>query len=224
MFNELDIVKAMERSDMVTATAPQGIEQRRERQRFEARRAILDATEALVIESAGRDFSMRSLGRRCGYSAPTIYHYFGDKDGLIDALVDERLAELGAALDELADASDPHQSLRDLMLLSVDFWVSRGDVARLIWAVSSEGTTRMPAVIDRVSERIGEALRALADQARLRDMEIDTARQIVGAMLQGLISQRMNQPDQPRSPDLSERAIDALLLGLLQPAPNGDAR
>ena len=65
---------------------PPGIEHRRARQREEARRTILDATELLLIESGGFDFSIRSLSKRCGYSAPTVYHYFGDKDGLIDAL------------------------------------------------------------------------------------------------------------------------------------------
>ena len=47
-----------------------GIESRRERQRQEARRAILDSTQGLLSESEGGDFSIRSLAARCGYSAP----------------------------------------------------------------------------------------------------------------------------------------------------------
>ncbi len=58
---------------------------RRTRQREEARRAILDATEELLLEVGYDDFSMRRLVERCGYAAPSIYHYFGDKDGLIGA-------------------------------------------------------------------------------------------------------------------------------------------
>lgn len=224
MFNYLDIVKPTERFDMVIATAPQGISARRERQRGEARRAILDATEALVIESDGRDFSMRSLGRRCGYSAPTIYHYFGDKDGLIDALVDERLAQLGGALDQLAPVEDALDDLRAVLRLSVDFWASHATVARLIWMVSSSGQSRMPAVLDRFTERIAAAVRALIDGGRIQRLDVETTRQILAAMLQGLISQRINQPDHPWSPDLADRAIDTLLLGLTHPAPNGDAR
>ena len=46
--------------------------ERRERQRQDARRTILDATEALMIEKSGSDFSIRALGERSGYSAPSI--------------------------------------------------------------------------------------------------------------------------------------------------------
>ena len=86
----------------MSTTSPQGIEEagsriveRRERQRNEARQAILDATEELIIETGGSNFSIRSLGQRSGYSAPTVYHYFTDKDGLIDE------TEFGGMLDDL---------------------------------------------------------------------------------------------------------------------------
>jgi len=64
--------------DPVQAESGPRIEERRERQRQEARRTILDATEALMIEANGSDFSIRRLGEKSGYSAPTVYHYFGD--------------------------------------------------------------------------------------------------------------------------------------------------
>lgn len=204
---------------MATAAAPQGIAERRERQRLDARRAILDATEALVIESEGRDFSMRSLGRRCGYSAPTVYHYFGDKEGLIDALVDQRLALLVEALDQQAQADDALADLRGVLLLSVEFWATHATVARLIWTVSSKGKSRMPAVLDRVSERIESAVRELVDTRRFADLDVETARQMLWALLQGLISQRINTPDHPWSPNLGERSVDALLHGMTHPAP-----
>jgi AcrR family transcriptional regulator len=224
MFNHMDNVKAMEPVIMATADLPHGIDQRRERQRLEARRAILDATEALVIESQGCDFSMRSLGRRCGYSAPTVYHYFNDKDGLIDALVEERLAQLGHEFDALPTGDDPLRDLRSVCLMSFEFWASHPTVARLIWSVSSKGESRMPAVIDRVSERIEAAVRELAANDRFVGLDHDAAGQMLGALLQGLISQRINAPDHAWSPRLAERAIDTLLHGMTHPAREGDAR
>ena len=67
---------------------------RRERQRNQARRAILDATQAPTVEGGYEGFSMRQLAERCGYSAPTIYHYFGDKPGLISASLEEHYGRL----------------------------------------------------------------------------------------------------------------------------------
>ncbi len=43
----------------------------RRRNRQQARRAILEATEALMLEGGGDDFSIRRVATRCGYSAPT---------------------------------------------------------------------------------------------------------------------------------------------------------
>ena len=209
---------------MATADIPHGIDQRRERQRLEARRAILDATEALVIESQGCDFSMRSLGRRCGYSAPTVYHYFNDKDGLIDALVEERLAQLGHEFDALPAGDDPLKDLRAVCLMSFEFWASHPTVARLIWSVSSKGESRMPALIDRVAERVDAAVRQLAADARLVDLDAESAGQMVGALLQGLISQRINTPDRVSAPWLAERAIDTLLHGMTHSAREGNGR
>lgn len=219
----MDIVKNMEPIEMATADLPHGIDQRRERQRLEARRAILDATEALVIESQGCDFSMRSLGRRCGYSAPTVYHYFGDKDGLIDALVDERLARLGQEFDDLSTCGDSQADLRAVLLMSVEFWASHPTLARLIWSVSSKGESRMPAVIDRVSERVAAAVRELVESGRFVGLDEETAGPMLGALLQGLISQRINAPERTWPPQLAERAIDALLHGMTHPAREGDA-
>ena len=45
-----------------TADTRPRIEERRQRQREDARRAILDATEALMVEKSGSNFSIRSLG------------------------------------------------------------------------------------------------------------------------------------------------------------------
>ena len=198
----------------VTGTdSPRGNDQRRERQRFEARRAILDATEALVIESAGCDFSIRSLGPRCGYSAPTVYHYF-----------DERTEKLGEQFDALPPQDDALEELRALMVRSVDFWASNPTLARLIWSVTSKGESRMPAVMDRVGQRIGDAVRALAESGRFGDLDEDMAGQMVRALNQGLISQRINQPEHPWSPALTENAIDSLLRGMTQPALGGATR
>ena len=50
---------------------PQPAAQRRQQQRRDARRAILDAAESLILESGYERFSIRRLASRCGYTAPT---------------------------------------------------------------------------------------------------------------------------------------------------------
>src|SRR5262245_47855597 len=187
---------------------PPGIEHRRARQREEARRAILDATETLLIESGSFDFSIRSLSKRCGYSAPTVYHYFRDKDGLIDALLEERVAGLADAIERVPVTRDAVADLRAVLKVFVGFRASHPTFDRLMWTVSSKGQTRTTPAMERLRARVRPPLDALDQTGRLGQADAETAGQMIWALLQGLSALRVIDPDYPWVPNLGERAID----------------
>ena len=64
--------------------------------------AILDATAQLLVEEGYARTSTNRVARRAGVSVGSLYHYFGDKDAIVDALVERvaerQLAALNAAL------------------------------------------------------------------------------------------------------------------------------
>jgi AcrR family transcriptional regulator len=196
-----------------------GIEHRRARQREEARRAILDATEHLLIESGGFDFSIRSLGKRCGYSAPTVYHYFGDKDGLIDALLEERVAGLADAIERVPTTDDALADLLVVLRVFVAFGGENPTFNRLMWTVSSKGESRTTPAMERLRARVRPPLVALAESGRLDGADAESAGQMIWALLHGLSALRVIEPDHPWVPNLGERAIETLLRGMTQPAP-----
>jgi AcrR family transcriptional regulator len=203
---------------------PPGIEHRRARQREEARRAILDATETLLIESGGFDFSIRSLSKRCGYSAPTVYHYFGDKDGLIDALLEERVAGLANAIERVPVTRDPLADLRAVLKVFVGFRAASPTFDRLMWTVSSKGRTRTTPAMERLRARVRPPLDALDETGRLGAADAETAGQMIWALLQGLSALRVIDPEYPWVPSLGERAIDTLLRGLTHPGSHEASR
>jgi len=49
---------------------------------------ILEAASELLARSADADISTRAVSEAAGVTAPTLYHHFGDKDGLLAAVVD----------------------------------------------------------------------------------------------------------------------------------------
>jgi AcrR family transcriptional regulator len=52
-----------------------------------------------LLESEGREaLTMRHLGERLGMRAPSLYKHFADKAAIESALIEEALAEIGAAL------------------------------------------------------------------------------------------------------------------------------
>ena len=51
----------------------------------DARRAVLDAARELFAELGFERTTMRAVAARAGVDPALIYHYFGDKDGLLFA-------------------------------------------------------------------------------------------------------------------------------------------
>jgi AcrR family transcriptional regulator len=190
------------------------IERRRERQRRDARRALLDATEELVIESDGTDFSIRRLGQRSGYSAPTVYHYFGDKDGLIDALLEERISRLASQLEEVASTEDPRRDLRAILLAYYAFSCGNPTFSRLMWTLSRKGESRLPPAMERVKRCIEAPLARYAEQAKLGEFDAETAGWMLWAQIYGLVSLQLMEPDRKLGMEIAERALDTLFLGM----------
>lgn len=67
---------------------------RRERLRAQMRQEILTASRRILRESGFKDLSMRTLAQAVGVTAPTLYDYFQNKEGVLDALYDEGCARL----------------------------------------------------------------------------------------------------------------------------------
>lgn len=207
----------------MTSTAPDKseetgsrIEQRRERQRREARRAILDATEDLIIESGGPDFSLRGLGQRSGYSAPTVYHYFGDKDGLIDALLEDRVDRLATEFERLEPSGDPRRDLRAMLLAYVDFSAANPAFTRLMGTLSRKGESRMPPAMDRVRSCVEGGLERFGAAGQLGRFDRESAGRVLWALALGLVSIRIMEPDAPWPEDLAARALDSFFLGMAE--------
>jgi AcrR family transcriptional regulator len=74
------------------------------------RRALLDATLALVERHGPQGFTLRAAARAAGVSPGAPYHHFKDKDALLAAVAEEGFGLFGAALGEAAMM--PAESLR----------------------------------------------------------------------------------------------------------------
>ncbi len=189
---------------------PLTAEDRRRRNRQQARRAIIEATEALMLEGDGDDFSIRRVATRCGYSAPTIYHYFGDKDGLIDALLEERFQQLVRRVRQVERRADPLEYLRELAWAFVDFGLRNPTFYRLL----TKARQRVPAA-EEARDIMQAPLLELAAEGRLLTRDVKTAQQAAWAMLHGLTDLQIQRPDDPWTKNLNEEAIDLFLRGMI---------
>ena len=196
---------------------------RRNRQREEARRAILDATEAILVEDGIEQFSIRKLATRCGYTAPTIYHYFRDKDGLIDALLEERFSRLLQRVRRVAVGPDQVANMREYGRAFLRFAASKPTFYRVMLRGPSDGGERKIRAAEQAREIMSAPLLALAADGRLWTGDVEAARQSLWAMLHGVIALRLGNPKYAWSKNLAEVALETALRGLVRalPARNG---
>jgi AcrR family transcriptional regulator len=193
-------------------------EQRRREQRAQVRRSILDATEALLLEEGEERFSMRRLVERCGYTAPTLYHHFGDKTGLIDALLDERFERLARQLKRVPRGGDSVGYLRAIGLAFVRFGLRNPTHHRLLFAPRAQPHAPPRSALE-VQEMLEQAWTELWEEGRLRAGDAGAAGQAMYCLLYGLTARRLARPDHPWSKTGIEDALDALLRGLVAPEP-----
>ena len=70
------------------------------------RRALLDASLALIVEQGAQAFTLREAARRAGVSQAAPYRHFADKDTLLAAIAEEGFRRLTARMrEEKADAA-----------------------------------------------------------------------------------------------------------------------
>jgi AcrR family transcriptional regulator len=196
----------------------QSASQRREQNRADARRAILEATETILVEEGYDAFSMRKLVDRCGYTAPTIYTHFGDKPGLIDALLEERLSLLVDDLHRVPASPNPIESLRALMLAFARFGRQNPTHYQLL-TQPREASTPPPAAGEEARILLEQPLNDIDEAGLFESGQRELVGQSLWACLHGLISLPTTRTDVDWCKDLVEQSLDAVIRGWFQIEP-----
>jgi AcrR family transcriptional regulator len=195
---------------------------RRLQHREDARRAILDATESLLVESGFEAFSMRRLVERCGYTAPTIYHYFGDKQGLFDTLLEEGYSRMVAAVRRVRRSDDPCVTLLMRACAFVRFGLRYPSRTQLLTAYRPDAPEPPQSSVE-ARELIEGPLTELARQGRLLVQDVEEASQCLWIAMHGVMSMLSERPDYAWSKNLVRTSMAAMLRGLVGPAATASA-
>lgn len=195
----------------------QPAERRRQQSRAETRRAILDATEALLVEDGFEAFSMRRLAERCGYTPPTIYHHFGDKQRLIDALLEERFRVLVGALRTTATSADPVENLRATSVAFTRFGLDNPTFYALLSQPRPDPDEPVPPAAEEARTAMERPLVQLAEEGRLR-ADVEATQQVFWAFLHGFVLLRTHRSDVFFHADVLEVGLEALMRSLIRDA------
>lgn len=104
----------------------------------ETRGRILRAARRLLLAKRGADFSLDAVARRARVTRLTVYHQFGSRRGLLEALFDDMAAK-GGLLEALPNAfrqADPEEALARFVATFGHFWAEGRPIVRRLQALA----------------------------------------------------------------------------------------
>ncbi len=146
------------------------------------RALIIDAAADLLAASASGEFSTREVCDAAGVTAPTLYHHFGDKDGLLREVAADRFSRYLTRKQALETTGDPVEDLLRGWDMHVEFGVTNPAIYNIMYGRPTGGGTT-PA--DHAHAVLVAMMRDLERAGRLR-MPIGTAADMVASAAVGV--------------------------------------
>ncbi|QDN83763.1 TetR/AcrR family transcriptional regulator [Streptomyces sp. RLB3-17] len=171
----------------------------------------------LVANSPDGDVSTRAVCEAAGVGAPALYRHFGDKEGLLSAVVDHGYEKYLTTKRSRRPGTDPIQDLRDGWDTHTDFALRNPNLYRLM----NSPAMRTPPAAALESHRILTAdLRRAAEQGKLR-LAPELAAQMIMSANVGVSLMLVSRPTTFTDETLSRRIRDAVHAVVFTPEAMG---
>lgn len=179
--------------------------------------AILEAAAAVVAERGPNAATTREICDRAGVTAPTLYHHFGDKQGLMDAVVTLAYERYLTEKRALRPTGHAREDLRRGWDAHVAFARANPVLYQLMWP---PGSTELPEAARTSAALLGEYFEQLGDAGLLRSGATPGhAARALSAALRGVTAAITRDPTNRDNMKLSATVRDAIVDALLIPEP-----
>ncbi|MGF6888468.1 AcrR family transcriptional regulator [Nocardia sp. GAS34] len=178
------------------------------------REEIVETAMAMLDELADDEaLSLRAVARSVGIAATSVYLHFPDRDSLVLAVAGrfhEELVGRGDAAD--AAESDPGRGLRARMLAQMAWAREHPGLYKVLHESSVHRRLGMP-FKEVMVERTVDAVRRCMDAGVAPTGDAKTVAIDLRTAVNGMLSQRINEPDMPWPP--AEDQLDRFLAKLV---------
>jgi AcrR family transcriptional regulator len=181
------------------------------------RESLLEAARTLLAEHPGREPTTRELYEAAGVAAPTLYHHFGDKGGLIEAVVEEAFAAYLERKRALPRTGDQIADFGAGWDMHIGFGVANPVLYTVMYG-RPDG--RRPRAAQTAEAELRRGLEQLAD-AGLLVMDVDEAMAVTTAMAVGCVTQ-LNHSGGSATGPVARTMRSALLSQLVGAQPGRD--
>lgn len=171
---------------------------------------ILNAAATLLERDGADAVTTRAICDAAGVTAPTLYHHFGDKEGLLRAMVARGITEFLTLKRANRQTQDPLADLRRGWNVWIAFAFERPNLFRLM----IESTRRDPSSIQETFVILRTTLGRLHAGGRLKT-DVETAFRAIWAASNGVLSLFMQGESQKNIKTTSDLLFDALTARIL---------
>lgn len=196
-----------------------GIPQRKEREKEEMRRIILDAALALFREKGYDGVSIRNIAEAIEYSPAAIYLYYKDKSEIFSALQYEAAALKRDHLLPVAAIEDPWERLVEFGKRYIDFGMRHSDLYDLLFITRAP----MEFIENQQCWTLGlathaffvETVQACVDKRYFRSIDAETIAYTLWCHAHGLVSlfvrERMRMYPLEKRQELAQKSFDMIV-------------
>ena len=114
-----------------------GIIERKERDKEEMRRKIMDASRHLFLGQGFEKTSIRNIADAIEYSPATIYLYYKDKNELLFALHEEAFVKMMSELSVVTSVEDPFERLVEMGGQYIKFAIENPELYDLMFIMTA---------------------------------------------------------------------------------------
>ena len=171
-----------------------GISERKEKQKTEIRKMILDASMKLFVDQGFENVSIRKIADLIEYSPTTVYLYFKDKDDILFNLHELGFQKMAEYNEGLWDIKNPLLRLHKMGENYIKFGMSHPEFYDLLFILRApmQSIEKMVACEwksgDVVLGRLKDTIREGMDKGLLVKGDVDAVSMTIWSTVHGLVS------------------------------------
>lgn len=200
-----------------------GIAERKEREKEEMRKIILNAAYEIIKRDGVEKISVRKIAAKIEYSPAIIYHYFENKDEIVEKLIAEQYVNMVKALSVLqVPDKKPEEKLKACNIRFIKLAAEMGDLYKSLMMNGSPNVLARTSVLQKGASAMRPAVAMLCSALRelpawtdCEDADIELTAQIIWSTAFGL-SMRLivEQVEEEQKQRLINRAGEFILQAL----------
>ena len=194
-----------------------GSKERILRLKDETRTKILDAALKIVQTEGWQSLSMRKIADQIEYTAPIIYEYFSNKEGILLGLTRKGYEILGK---DIREARDKYESAEDKMeAMWIAYWnfaFANKEFYQLMYGVDMVCCNVKSSMheAETVGTMLGDAIEALYKKQPVCENDICTKYYTYWSIIHGLISINLVRPNGRTTDELNQQILKDAIKGI----------